>query len=246
MSSWVIDIVDNAFHLSLTRPVRHICYNWSTYVKGRDIRAKRGRGLQQFKLLRLTAIGATIPHVLSGASGVSHPIQPKVRQARTNHHNQANSRKYFMLVFKRAGVQVEDLVKCYSTFVRSILEYVAPVWNLGLACRQINRLERIQRQTLRMILPDLNYEEGLETVGLPTLQQRREQISLNFGLGLLNSDEVSSCLPRIRDTCHQRSLRSNDKTILTDRRDKTTWFQSSVLPDQTTEQLYMNQKPIVL
>ena len=33
--------------------------------------------------------------------------------------------------------------------------------------RDINRLERIQRQTLKVILPGLNYKEALETAGRP-------------------------------------------------------------------------------
>ena len=64
----------------------------------------------------------------------------------------ANSREYIMLVLRTAGVQEEDLVKCYSTFVRPILEYAAAVWNPGLTGHQINRLERIPKQTLCMIL----------------------------------------------------------------------------------------------
>ena len=39
----------------------------------------------------------------------------------------ANSCQYFMLVLKGAEVQLEDLVKCYSTFVRHILEYASSV-----------------------------------------------------------------------------------------------------------------------
>ena len=108
----------------------------------------------------------------------------------------------------------------HRTFVRPILEFAVPVLNLGLTGHQINCLEGIQRQTHHMILPDPNCKEVLETTGLPTLQQRRQQICLNFALGLLNSDEFSSWLPPKRGACHQPSLRSSDK-LNTDRKDET-------------------------
>ena len=41
----------------------------------------------------------------------------------------ANTRKYFITILKRSGVKFDDLVRCYCTFVRPLLEYVVPVWN---------------------------------------------------------------------------------------------------------------------
>ena len=35
----------------------------------------------------------------------------------------ANTRKYFITTLKRSGVQFDDLVRCYCTFVRPLLEY---------------------------------------------------------------------------------------------------------------------------
>ena len=66
---------------------------------------------------------------------------------------------------------MEDPVKCYCTFVWPILEYAASVWNPGFICHQINCLERIERHTLCIISPDLNYKGRVGRSGLPTLQQ---------------------------------------------------------------------------
>ena len=46
--------------------------------------------------------------------------------------SKANSRKYFLVVLKRCGVGLQDLVKCYCSFVRPILEYAVQVWHPGL------------------------------------------------------------------------------------------------------------------
>ena len=40
-----------------------------------------------------------------------------------------NTRRHFITVLKRAGVQLRDLVRCYCTFIRPLLEYAAPVWH---------------------------------------------------------------------------------------------------------------------
>ena len=41
----------------------------------------------------------------------------------------ANTRRYFITVLKSAGVQLRDLVRCYCTYIRPLLEYAAPVWH---------------------------------------------------------------------------------------------------------------------
>ena len=37
----------------------------------------------------------------------------------------ANTRKYFITILKRSGVQFDDLVRCNCTFVRPLLEFAA-------------------------------------------------------------------------------------------------------------------------
>ena len=62
----------------------------------------------------------------------------------------ANTRKYFITILKRSGVQFDDLVRCYFTFVRPLLEYAAPVWHPGLTIQQSDVLEQVHRQVLRV------------------------------------------------------------------------------------------------
>ena len=124
--------------------------------------------------------------------------------------SKANTRKYFISVLRHAGVQMSDLIKCYCTFIRPILEYASPVWHSGLTCHQSDMLERIQMQVLRTVLPDSSYREALIISGLLTLKERRQKLCLNFAQGLLES-EFSCWLPPRRGACHQRDLRNNDK-----------------------------------
>ena len=68
-----------------------------------------------------------------------------------------NTRCNFITVLKRAGVQLLDLIRCYCTFIRPLLEYAAPVWHPGLTRQQSDLLEQVQGQCLRTLLPEVSY-----------------------------------------------------------------------------------------
>ena len=143
-------------------------------------------------------LGVTIQHNLKWDTQVQTMIM------------KANTRRYFLTVLKRAGVQLQDLVRCYSAFIRPMLEYASPVWHPGLTKELSDDLEQVQRQCLRTLLPELCYREALQRAGLQTLAERRLQLCLNFARGLAASD-FSSWLPSHRGQCHQRTLRNNHK-----------------------------------
>ena len=111
----------------------------------------------------------------------------------------ANTRKYFITILKRSGVQLADLVRCYCTFVRPLLEYAAPVWHPGLAIQQSEVLEQVQRQVLRVLLPDSSYSKARHISGLPTLSERRTKLWLNLASGLTKSTDFSNWLPQRRE-----------------------------------------------
>ena len=120
----------------------------------------------------------------------------------------ANTRKYFITILKRSGV--DDLVRCYCTFVRPLLEYAAPVWHPGLTIQQSDVLEQVQRQVLRVLLPDPSYSEARHISRLPTLSERRTKLCLNFASGLARSTEFNHWLPPRRGKCHRHNLRNNN------------------------------------
>ena len=116
-------------------------------------------------------LGVTIQHNLKWDTQVQTMIM------------KANTRRYFLTVLKRAGVQLQDLVRCYSAFIRPMLEYASPVWHPGLTKELSDDLEQVQRQCLRTLLPELCYREALQRAGLQTLAERRLQLCLNFARG---------------------------------------------------------------
>jgi hypothetical protein len=162
-------------------------------------------------LAPVTANGQAIPQVTSlKLLGVTIQNNLKWDTHVDNMISKANGRKYFILVLKRLGVELRDLTKCYCTFIRPLVEYAVPVWHSGLTVHQSDQLERVQKQTLHILLPDSSYREALLLTGLHTLEQRRIQLCRNFATGLLGS-EFSCWLPPRRRECHKRNLRSNNK-----------------------------------
>ena len=72
--------------------------------------------------------------------------------------------------------------KLYKTLVRPILEYCSPVWSPYLK-KDIKALEKVQRRASRCALRnkgghDISYEERLKILQWPTLEKRRDYLSL--------------------------------------------------------------------
>ena len=117
----------------------------------------------------------------------------------------------FLLSLKRAGATLSDLVKAYCTFVRPVLEYAAPVWHSSLSSHQSEQLERVQRQTLRIFLPEQSYRLSLQSTGLESLYDRRVHLCRAFASSLLKSKDFCDWLPPKHKQCHSRNLRNNNK-----------------------------------
>ena len=80
---------------------------------------------------------------------------------------------------KYVVVPREDLIQIYILYIRSLLVYCST-----LTTEQSNKLERVQKLCLKIILGDCydGYENALEACGLENLSKRRESRCLKFGL----------------------------------------------------------------
>ena len=72
--------------------------------------------------------------------------------------------------------------KLYKTLVRPILEYCSPIWSPYLK-KDIKALEKVQRRASRCALRnkgghEISYEERLKILQWPTLEKRRDYLSL--------------------------------------------------------------------
>ena len=58
-----------------------------------------------------------------------------------------------------------DLCKYYTTCIRSVLEYACQVFHGGLTKEQSDLLESVQKRALRIIDPDLIYNDAINVFG---------------------------------------------------------------------------------
>ena len=85
---------------------------------------------------------------------------------------------------KYVGVEIEDLLDIYVLFIRSVDEYCSVVFHSSLTVEQSEKLEKIQKTSLKIILGDIyiDYPAALEMCGLETLASRRQRRCLDFAL----------------------------------------------------------------
>ena len=72
---------------------------------------------------------------------------------------------------KYVGTSIEDLIDIYILYIRSIAEYCSVAYHSSLNQAQSDKIERIQKTCLRVILGEMyvSYEAALEMCGLQTL-----------------------------------------------------------------------------
>ena len=99
--------------------------------------------------------------------------------------------------FKSLGGSTEQLVAVYTSRIRSILEFAAPVFHSGLTVNQSAKIEHIQKKALAIILAaDYNdYEHALAVTNLQRLDSRRTEISLSFAQKCVKSSKHRSMFP---------------------------------------------------
>ena len=72
------------------------------------------------------------------------------------------SRLYFLRQLKRAQLPTKDLFLFYISCIRPIAEYACQVFHTGLPKYLSDDLENLQKRALRIIHPDLFYDEALD------------------------------------------------------------------------------------
>ena len=101
-----------------------------------------------------------------------------------------------------------DIITVYCSLTRSVIEYASAVF-ANLPKYLSDAFEGIQKRALRIILPNLHYDEALILSGLPSLEDRRAAACESFMRNLKPSNPVFGLAMRGRvTTVHSYSLRS--------------------------------------
>ena len=130
-----------------------------------------------------------------------------------NHHvevivQKENRRLYSLRVFKQCGAPPASLAKVYTTIVRPVLEYAAPVWQY-IPDFLSYKIESIQKKAMRIIFPLMNYNEALNALNLKTLSDRRVHLCQVYIDRLRNENHpLHFMLPKQEEVVYNYNLRS--------------------------------------
>ena len=131
-------------------------------------------------------------------------------------HSRARSRLNALLTLKRYGVEKSSLLRFYLANVRSVLSYAAPAWFSYLSDTNKNRLESIQRQCLRIIYPDIPYEDRLLSANIPSLCNYLSCICMTFVSDVASDPQhrLHKHLPKRQSSTGRHSTRLRDAPIV--------------------------------
>ena len=92
---------------------------------------------------------------------------------------------------------MKDLIELYCLHICSITEYCSTAFHSSLSQKLSNKLEAIQKTSLKVILGVMyvEYSAALEMCGLQTLHDRREHRSLQFALKSIKHPTNKSMFP---------------------------------------------------
>jgi hypothetical protein len=94
--------------------------------------------------------------------------------------------------------------------IRSVLEYGDILWHGGLTLSQSQDIERIQKRALRIITPDLSYEDALASSKLLPFNQRRDIHCIDLIKKMSSpSRKLHYLLPEKVGNIRNRETRSN-------------------------------------
>ena len=119
-------------------------------------------------------------------------------------YSKAAKRLFLLVQLRRAGLCKSDLCKYYTTCIRSVLEYACQVFHGGLTKEQSDLLESVQKRALRIIDPDLNYNDAINVFGLQTLKDRRAKMCFCLFTLMQNSThKLHNLLPEKRENRYE-------------------------------------------
>ena len=123
--------------------------------------------------------------------------------------SKANRCIFMLIQAKKFHFSTDSVLAVYILYIRTALEYAAPVWHSGLTVAEDTQIERIQRRCLRIILGRdyIDYPTALQRLGIQSLSDRRKDLTLRFARGLLRSPDHRDLLPRTMREVHGRETR---------------------------------------
>ena len=141
----------------------------------------------------------------------------------------ANSRLRLLQKLVTFSVPVEYLINIYILYIRSIVEQSCQVWHSSLTLENVQDLERIQKNALKIILQEdyQNNGNALNLTGLKPRFERRNEVCIRFAKACVKNDQMKSVFPP-NPTSFGVKTRNREKFEVV--KCKTKRFQDSAIP----------------
>ena len=140
-------------------------------------------------------------------------------------HKKACKRIFYIVMMRRAGYDQGEMMNAYTSLIRSLLEYAAPVWHSSLTKEQSRLLESIQKRVLRIIFPTCSYEEALKKGELDHLSDRRSVLCRRLFKDMHNPEhKLNHLLPKPREAAGLRKQNSYEPPKARTKRYKQTYI----------------------
>ena len=124
----------------------------------------------------------------------------------TNITKKANLALSTLKFFFKFSCPAFHLLRIYSSFIRSVLEYSCPVWDFGLTTSQSYSIESVQKRALRIIYghgPELPYHFLFKHFQLTSLSERRTLLCTRFGNKSKTNPRFQDLFPYPFNLSHQ-------------------------------------------
>ena len=120
-----------------------------------------------------------------------------------------------MILFKKIqnfGANWREKVQIWKTYCRSVLEQSAVLWQGALTQENRETLERTQKTFAKLLLKNnyKSYEQSLQTLDLPALDARQNQLTLQFAKKCIQNGKMAHLFP-LKGKKHDYLLRNNQK-----------------------------------
>ena len=105
--------------------------------------------------------------------------------------SKANSRLHFLRRLKNLGAKTSTLLEVYTLFIRSILEYCAPLWAGNLKKSSVRALERVERNVMHLLFPGKNYDNATREAQIVKLTERRFILTKRYSEKLVKNPKFA-------------------------------------------------------
>ena len=123
-----------------------------------------------------------------------------------------NARMQLLTKIWSFGSTKEEMVHLWKVYCLSILEQLCVVWGSSLTLENKHDLERTQKTFCKLVLEEdfSTYNEALVILGLHTLTERRQKLTLDFARRSI-SDDILRDLFLIKRKRHEMATRNTEK-----------------------------------